>query len=426
MVFKQRAWQAFSGVITLGFITFFLSPIEQGYFYTLLNIAALYMAFDMGLSTVLVQFSAREFIGISWRGCGKVEGESKSRFLTLVRLSIRWYGLSAILFLLIYPAGIYFVDSSNGYLDYDWHMPWAILVGSTAILLLSLPILAVTEGSGRISEVYLLRLTQGIIGSIATWIVLSNGGGLYAVAMTPLLSAITVVIWIFIRQRGVLIQSLKSKISDFSWGLEIWPLQWRVSVSWLSGYVLFSMQTPLLFRTQGPIEAGKMGLTMTIISMLSILSLSWITSQIPEMTKFSAIKAWNRLDNVYWDSLRKSFIAYTLGAVIFFSLRLALESLEYGDRFLSITETLLLIVAMGFYHVTGIFATYLRVHMKEPFLWPAIIGSILTIISTILVAPQWGTLGVVTILVIINALFFFPVVLWLWVSLRKKWHNETI
>jgi O-antigen/teichoic acid export membrane protein len=423
IILLQRSWQAIAGVVTLVLVTHFLSPTEQGYFYTLSSIAALYMALDMGLSTVLIQFSAREFIGLSWGNTGTVQGDLQSRFLTLIMLSIRWYGLAAIIFLLIYPVGVYFIGNGNEPFGYDWHIPWAILVVSTAILLLSLPILAIIEGSGRISEIYFLRLIQGFIGSIAIWIVLVNDGGLYAVAVLPLFSAIIAIIWIFIRQRNVLIQSFKVNNSDFSWGSEVWPLQWRVSASWLSGYALVLMHTPLLFNTQGPIEAGKMGVTMTVVSMLSILSLSWLTSRIPDMTKFASTKEWNRLDSVYWNVFRKSCAAYILGAIIFFILRLMLEDSEYGDRFLSITETLWLLVAMGFYHVTGIFVTYLRVHMKEPFLWPAIIGSTLTIISVILVAPQWGALGIVTILVIINALFFLPVVLWMWVRLRKKWHN---
>ena len=52
MVLAQRAWQAVAGVITLAFVAHFLSPVEQGYFYALASLAALYMALDMGLSTV--------------------------------------------------------------------------------------------------------------------------------------------------------------------------------------------------------------------------------------------------------------------------------------------------------------------------------------------------------------------------------------
>lgn len=92
MVLVQRTWQAAAGVITLAFVAHFLSPIEQGYFYTLASIAALHMVLDMGLSAVLVQFAAREFIGLSWGVGGKVEGDEPSRFLALVRLSLRWYG----------------------------------------------------------------------------------------------------------------------------------------------------------------------------------------------------------------------------------------------------------------------------------------------------------------------------------------------
>ena len=65
-VLAQRGWQALAGVITLAFVAHFLSPVEQGYFYTLASIAALHMALDMGLSAVSVQFSAREFVELSW------------------------------------------------------------------------------------------------------------------------------------------------------------------------------------------------------------------------------------------------------------------------------------------------------------------------------------------------------------------------
>lgn len=102
IIFAQRAWQALAGVVTLAFVAHFLSPIEQGYFYTLASIAALYMVLDMGLSTVLIQFAAREFIGLSWGAGGQVEGGEPTRFLQLVRLSLRWYTSAALIFLLAY------------------------------------------------------------------------------------------------------------------------------------------------------------------------------------------------------------------------------------------------------------------------------------------------------------------------------------
>ena len=84
-------------------------------------------------------------------------------------------------------------------------------------------------------------------------------------------------------------------------------------------------------------------------------------------------------------------------------------------------ETAGLLLAMGFYHVSGLFAAYLRAHLREPFLWPSLIGALLTAAAAIWAAPQWGATGVVTVLVVINGLFFLPIALWLWVLLRRKW-----
>jgi O-antigen/teichoic acid export membrane protein len=423
IIFIHRFWQSIAGAITLFFLAHFLTPIEQGYYYTLSSIAALYMVFDMGLGNVLIQFSAREFVRLSWGKAGKVKGISKSKLLTLIKLSIIWYGLAAIIFLLIYPVGIYYIDSSNSQLSYDWHLAWFLLVLSVSILLLILPILSITEGSGRITEVYILRLLQGIIGSIFIWIVLINNGGLYAVVMIPLCSAIIAVIWLIIRMRNTLIQAFQLKSNKLNWRSEVWPLQWRVGTSWFSGYVLVLMHAPILFYTQGPVEAGQMGITITTVNMLCILSFSWVTSQIPTMTELAFLNNWSKLDKIYWGILKKSSITYILGAIILFIVRLALEGTEYSSRVLPITETAWLLVAMGFYHVSSIFAAYLRIYMQEPFFLPAIIGSILTLIFTFIASQQWGISGVVGVLVTINAFFFFPIVLWMWAHYKKKWQG---
>ncbi len=424
MVLAQRTWQAAAGVITLAFVTHFLSPIEQGYFYTLASIAALYMALDMGLSAMLVQFSAREFMGLSWGAAGAVEGAAPSRFLTLVRLSLRWYGVAALLFLLIYPAGVAFLANGHGNLGYDWRGPWALLVGATAAGFVLLPALALTEGSGGVVEAYAIRLVQGLMGSVAAWAVLVMGGGLYAVAMMPLVSALVAGIWLFARRRRMVVQAFREKMGNFHWGVEVWPLQWRIGASWLAGYALVLMHVPLLFRTQGPIVAGQMGVTMTVANMLSLLALSWMTARIPAMTRAVSTKDWAHLDHVYWRAFRTSCLAFAVGAILFFIMRLALEWTPYGARFLPVVETAGLLLAMGLYHVSGLFAAYLRAHLREPFLWPSLIGALLTAAAAIWAAPHWGSAGIVTVLVIINAVFFLPIALWLWVHLRRKWHGD--
>lgn len=424
IVLAQRAWQAAAGIFTLAFVAHFLSPSEQGYFYALASIAALHMALDMGLSAVLVQFAAREFVGLSWGRGGSVEGVDRSRFLCLARLSLRWYGLAALIFLLAYPAGVVFITGGQGDLAYDWRGPWALLVGATAANFLFLPILALTEGSGGVTEAYTVRLIQGVLGAMTVWMVLALGGGLYAVAMLSLVSAVVAGVWLLVRRRRMVVQVFRQKIASFNWCTEVWPLQWRIGASWLAGYALVLMHVPLLFRTQGPIVAGQMGVTMTVANMLSLLALSWVTARIPEMAKSAAMKDWANLDVVYRAAFLTSCATFAGGAVLFFLARLALEWTPYGDRFLPVAQTAALLVAMGFYHVAGLFAAYLRAHLREPFLWPSLAAALLTAAIAIPVASRWGSAGVVTVLVVVNAAFFV-VALWLWMHLRQKWHGKT-
>jgi hypothetical protein len=228
------------------------------------------------------------------------------------------------------------------------------------------------------------------------------------------------------RRRQLILQAIRLTIGNFHWGVEIWPLQWRISASWLAGYALVLMHVPLLFRTQGAVVAGQMGVTITVANMLSILTLSWMTASTPSMTRLITMKNWLQLDHVYWRVFRLSCAVFVAGAALFIFMRLLIESTAYGVRFLPVKETVGLLIAMGFYHVSGLFANYLRAHLREPFLWPSLIGAILTASAAILVAPIWGATGVVIVLLVVNSIFYLPISLWLWIHLRKKWHLETV
>jgi O-antigen/teichoic acid export membrane protein len=242
--------------------------------------------------------------------------------------------------------------------------------------------------------------------------------------MIPMANAIVAGVWLLLRRRGMVVQALQEKPGNLHWGADIWPLQWRVGVSWLAGYALVLMHVPLLFRTQGAQVAGQMGVTMTIANTLSLLALSWMTARIPIMARAVSIKDWVSLDHSYWRAFRVSSLAFAAGTMLFMLARAAIEWTPYHDRFLSIFETAGLVVAMGFYHVSGLFAAYLRVHLREPFLWPSLIGSTLTAALAIWVAPRWGSSGIIVVLIAVNSLFFFPITVWLWVHLRKKWHAD--
>ena len=66
IVALQKSIQAATGLVTAILVTIFLSPEEQGYFFTMGSLLSSYTLLDLGLSSLLIQVSARYFAGLDW------------------------------------------------------------------------------------------------------------------------------------------------------------------------------------------------------------------------------------------------------------------------------------------------------------------------------------------------------------------------
>jgi len=103
-----RGWGLFSGIVMLFLVVRYLTPDQQGYYYTFASILAMQIFFELGMSYVVMQFASHEMAGLTWSNTGTVEGEAtaKSRLHSLLVLVMKWYGVIAILLLVvILPVG---------------------------------------------------------------------------------------------------------------------------------------------------------------------------------------------------------------------------------------------------------------------------------------------------------------------------------
>jgi hypothetical protein len=55
-----RGWGSLAGLITVALIARFLSPAEQGYYYTFGSLLALQIVFELGFSFVILQMASHE------------------------------------------------------------------------------------------------------------------------------------------------------------------------------------------------------------------------------------------------------------------------------------------------------------------------------------------------------------------------------
>ena len=220
-----------------------------------------------------------------------------------------------------------------------------------------------------------------------------------------------------------MILRLRSKWS-ISYVKEIFPYQWRIALSWISGYFIFQLFNPILFATEGATVAGRMGMTLQALNGISALSMSWIVTKVPLFSQYIAKKDFSSLDNLF-DKTLVSML--TINMILLFTFitvicTLNVYNLKYANKFLPILPTIILSLACFVNQLIFAWATYLRCHKKEPFLLQSIVFAVLVSLSTVFLGKQFGMIGIVTGY---SSLVIFISLSWsykIFTSKKKQWH----
>lgn len=426
----SRVWQALASCITMFCILYRTQPTEQGVFYTVSSLANLQIFFELGLSFVILQSTPHYFKSLVWSSEGGVYG-SQTALATLVAFmqkTTQLYIVLALMFAVtMIPLGLVFFN-----MRHDWHNPvltqaWILLVLGMTLNLLCTPWMAMIEGSGKVTDIYRFRLKQLMIANIAAWFIFFLTDALFIIVVNTWITALTTMGWLLWAYRPFL-RSIVNKLwqrAAFSWRKEIWPMQWRIAVSWMSGYFLNQAFIPLLYYYQGAVVSGQMGICLLLANMLSLFSITLITVRSPKMGKLVADGDHKHLDRVFYTAFAQSVVIYVCGACSILGLGYLCSAQAMISRFLPLSEMALLLFGFLFIHITGALALYLRAHRVELFAPVSVIGAVLTGLSTWFGAAYYGSLGVVWSIVIINICYGFPSALWLWLKFKGKKINES-
>ena len=179
-------------------------------------------------------------------------------------------------------------------------------------------------------------------------------------------------------------------------GSEVWPFQWKIAVSWLCDYFIFQLFTPVLFAFRGPVEAGRMGLSMNIVTQLSAMMLAWMTTKAAPFGNLIAKRETPELDRMFFRSLWQSISLFAGAAVLVLMGVLAAPYIlpKISSRIEDWPIFLLLLLTALSSHVVQSEAIYLRAHKCEPFLVQSIVIAFCTAGSVIVFAKTSGALGV--------------------------------
>ncbi|MEI6094401.1 MAG: hypothetical protein WCR08_02875 [Gammaproteobacteria bacterium] len=426
-----RLWQTFASCLTLWLILHNTQPAEQGVFYTFTSLANLQIFFELGLSFVILQTTSHFFKDLSWGAHGAVLGLQADLDIlwAFSQKALRIYVALACGFVLVMiPLGLGFfnepaVSGSQGALI---HLSWVLLVLGMAVNLLCAPLLAILEGSGKVMEIYRLRLRQLLMANILAWVVFYLTNVLFIIVVNTWITAATTVFWLLKTHRQFLLLLARSvfKPLPFSWRKEIWPMQWRIALSWMSGYILNQIFTPLLYHYQGAVISGQMGICLLLANMLGLFSITWVTIHSPKMGELVAQSNRKSLDEVFFAAFWQSVFIFILGATGILGLGWLLRGQDIITRFLPWLEMALLLLAFFFVHIIGVLSLYLRAHRIELFAPISVVGAGLIMATAWFGAVHYGSLGVTWSILIVNACYGFPSALWLWIKFKRKWRDD--
>ncbi|HEN3589684.1 TPA: hypothetical protein U5E11_004328, partial [Yersinia enterocolitica] len=166
-----------------------------------------------------------------------------------------------------------------------------------------------------------------------------------------------------------------------SWYKEIFPFQWKIALSWLSGYFIFQLFNPMLFAHQGPIEAGRIGLTLATFSAMLSLSMSWVTAKSPTMARLIAENKKTELNSLFISLIKKSGALNFLISFFFLICVYFLEKthIDIVGRIASFDVLILLFIISLANHAIFSMAVYMRCHKEEPMIWNSLITGVLAL-----------------------------------------------
>ncbi len=277
-----------------------------------------------------------------------------------------------------------------------WQGAWWLIAVTAALTLAINPAWSLLQGCNQVVVLAKFNFWAAPAIFAANALALIAGAGVYASAIGAVFNLLVSVAYLFLRWRPFFWQFLESpQHGQVSWLHEIWPFQWRIAVSWLSGYFVFDIISPIAFYFCGPVDAGRLGMSLQVVRMIANTSLTWIYTKGPTFGMLIASRAWAELDALWRRSTIQVFVFYLLGYGAF------LAAIPLAGHFLPRIPARLAPFPVNFWLgaapvtqvLVGAMAMELRAHKREPFMWVSFVNAVLSVAFMLPLVRVWGITG---------------------------------
>jgi hypothetical protein len=238
-----------------------------------------------------------------------------------------------------------------------------------------------------------MRLGQAVATVAGAWVPMLSGHGLYSPAMA-LIGYVTVGLLFLFTRRRLFRSLLRHPVHSggVRWSREIWPFQWRIAVSWTCAYFTVQIFIPILFAARGAVEAGRMGMSLSMTGYLTVLALAWTSTKTTSFGGLIARREFQRLDDLYFRTLRQSTAVFVLlgtAACVAVAL-LPAWAPGLARRMVEPSLFAILVLASAANFIVQSVAILLRCFKSEPFLVQSLAVAILSLTLSWLTVGRWG------------------------------------
>lgn len=376
------------GPLILVLLPFFLSMEQQGFWFAMTSITAIMAFADMGLCTAVMQCSAHEYANLC-KAQSKAPDEvqyHQTRIDTLLTYSIRRVGIILVLAIpSVLAVGFYILSAQNDHAT-QWATPWVLFcLASSASLLLTV-ILAYYEGWNDVARIQRVRALVALTNALLIAVGLVLGLELWTLPLATGLSTVLgfCFVWKQCRNHLVFWRSTHTDLLK-TWSREVSPLLSKYAMSWVGGYLMFQLFTPIVFRMEGSVAAGRVGLTISIFTAIFAISNIWSTYQMPRFSIAIALRDRRGLEKCLSTALKGSLLTYAVLMTLVITLFLALQwHPKVVTRLLGIDAVIMLALAWLLQLIIHNLAVYVRAFKEDPLAWQTLVAAAYTVVSTLI------------------------------------------
>lgn len=422
-----RSWGLVAGLCTMILVPYCLTREEQGFYFTFSSLISIQFFFDLGLNHVLSLIVSHDVALLKHSTDDIQRRNIQSRLISIRVQAGRWYKvLSTVFAISVFSVGFLFFAGRNSFVPVDWFGPWVVLCISSALNLYVSPQMAICEGFGQVDRVAALRLYQSILGNIVMWGGFLFGNRLWGLIVIPTVGAVFGFWWIKKNPPEKLfgLQPIRDLLIDSStnsviWRRDVFPLQWRIGLSWISGYFIFQLFNPVVFAVHGSEIAGRVGLALAACTAILGIGMSWVNASSVMMSSAIAREDRGALKGIFRKVAIRSALFTGAAALALVIVCFIGERCEYSwtVRIVDWQTFGAMGVATLVNCTVGSMAIFMRCHKEEPMVTVSVVMAFLTAAGVF-----WSCqYGVKLMFLIYAGLTLFVALPWACFLFRRYW-----